>query len=224
MNWSETLIDYYRNLRCPNLPAEVDCMNPYLEADVMEVVSTYFKRFYDDSNPRTLLFGINPGRFGAGITGISFTDPIILKDKLGIDHSFDLRPELSSGFIHEMIDIYGGIEQFTSRFFITSVYPLGFLKAGKNLNYYEIADWENSIKPEIIRELKTHREWNINREVGICIGKGQNLKYLTQLNKELGLFKRIITMPHPRWVMQYNLKKKDFYIDQFLKTLDSTQV
>lgn len=196
-------------------------MNPYQSNEVQRVVREYFDRFYADDKPRTLLLGINPGRFGAGITGLSFTDPVILKEQLGIDHSFDMRPELSSRFIHEVIDEYGGLEFFSRQFFITSVYPLGFIKDGKNVNYYEIPGWKQSLRHELVKELTTHRGWNINRKVGICIGKGDNLKHLTALNDELGLFEKIVTVPHPRWVMQYNLRSKLKYVDDYLKVLSA---
>lgn len=219
MNWSETLVNYYENLETPELPEGVECMNPYREAEVKAIVRTYFQRYYGDSNKRTLLFGINPGRFGAGVTGISFTDPVILKERLGISHGLELRPELSAGFIHDMIDAFGGIEDFTAHFLITSVYPLGFLEDGKNINYYEIPGWRDALLPHIRSELKAHGGWNINRDVAICIGQGQNLKFFTELNKELGLFKRILTLPHPRWVMQYRTKLKGEFINEYVKTL-----
>ena len=79
-------------------------MNPYQQDETMQVVNAFLGKYYDDTEPRTLLFGINPGRFGSGITGISFTDPVRLKEVLGIDHSFDLRPELSSQFIYQVIE------------------------------------------------------------------------------------------------------------------------
>ncbi len=220
-NWSDTIIDYYENLACPELPAGYECMNPYRSPEVQSVVSAFFNRFYADLEPRTLLLGINPGRFGAGITGISFTDPIILTDSLGIEHNFDRRPELSSRFVHEMIAAFGGIEHFTKKFFITSVYPLGFLKDGKNINYYEIEGWRNHLLPLIENELAEHKTWNINRKVGICIGKGDNLKHLNKINDKLGLFDQIVTVPHPRWVMQYRLKRKLEFIDEYVKLLSS---
>ena len=53
----------------------------------MQIVETFFYKFYNDTNPRHLIFGINPGRFGAGTTGINFTAPKQLKEICGIDHS-----------------------------------------------------------------------------------------------------------------------------------------
>ena len=49
---------------------------------------------------RHLLLGINPGRFGGGVTGIPFTDPIRLQNVCGIENNFEKKQELSSVFIY----------------------------------------------------------------------------------------------------------------------------
>ena len=36
----------------------------------MKVVESFLQKYYDDTRPRQLMFGINPGRHGAGITGV----------------------------------------------------------------------------------------------------------------------------------------------------------
>ena len=71
--------------------------------------------FRNPSSRRGRLFV--SGRFGSGLTGISFTDPQRLKNVLNIDHSFDMRPELSSEFIYEVIEAFGTPKDFFSSFF-----------------------------------------------------------------------------------------------------------
>ena len=83
------------------------------------------------------MLGINPGRFGAGVTGITFTDPVRLEKECGIPNNFDKRQELSSVFIYDFIAAWGGAEAFYSRFFLSAVFPLGFTREGRNLNYYD---------------------------------------------------------------------------------------
>ena len=70
----------------------------------MNVVKKFFVKYYNDNRPRRLLFGINPGRFGGGITGINFTAPRQLKDNCSIDHPFGNSSELSREFIYEIIE------------------------------------------------------------------------------------------------------------------------
>jgi hypothetical protein len=45
----------------------------------MKICSSFYQKYYADNKKRSLIIGINPGRFGAGVTGIPFTDPIRLK-------------------------------------------------------------------------------------------------------------------------------------------------
>ncbi len=219
MNWKSTLIDYYQNLECPSIPKEYGCMNPYKNEDTMQVVSTFLNEYYNDSNQRTLLFGINPGRFGSGLTGISFTDPVRLKNVLDIDHPFEMKPELSSEFIFEVIAAFGGPKAFFESFFISAAYPLGFLFENKNINYYEFKDWKKHMFEPLKKELQTNFSWTVNRDVAICIGQGENYKVLNALSQELCLFKEVIPVPHPRWVLQYRRKRKLEFVDQYIKTL-----
>ena len=184
-------------------------MNPYAQSETMSIVDQFLDGYYNDDEPRTLLFGINPGRFGSGITGISFTDPVRLSESLGIQHSFAPRPELSSQFIYEVIDAYGGPTPFFSSFFISAMYPLGFLHQGKNINYYEMKEWRSYMLAEVEKELIRNMEWNVNRERVISIGRGDNAKVLTELNSKHGWFKEVIALPHPRWILQYRRKRKD---------------
>ena len=114
--FAERLMGYYRDLRPPgSLPQEVEVMNPYQHEETFRIASTFYHKYYNDTNERYICFGINPGRFGAGITGVPFTDPIRLEEVCGIEHTFDKKAELSSRFIYDMIAAYGGPEKFYSQ-------------------------------------------------------------------------------------------------------------
>ena len=45
-------------------------MNPYKNAETWAVASRFYEKFYSDRKPRAFIFGINPGRHGAGVTGV----------------------------------------------------------------------------------------------------------------------------------------------------------
>jgi len=218
---NKDVIAYFKALEVPKVPAEYEVMNPYKQQETMKVVKAFADEYLQDDHQRTLLFGINPGRFGSGITGISFTDPIRLKEVLGIDHPFAMRPELSSEFIYEVITAFGGPQHFYRHFFISAVYPLGFLHQGKNINYYELKNWRSYMEAEIIREMEAQLRWNVSRKQAICIGKGENFKVLTQLNKEHGWFEQLEVLPHPRWILQYRRKDKLLHVDRYLKILEA---
>src|SRR5688572_20801715 len=113
------LINFYKTLKIPaELPGGVGVLFPQKQKEVMQVTKVFFEKYYNDTIPRRLLFGINPGRFGGGITGINFTGPRQLKTYCGIAHSFGDSSELSAEFIYEVIEAYGGPAKFYAEYFI----------------------------------------------------------------------------------------------------------
>jgi hypothetical protein len=88
-------------------------MNPFRNnPEILTFISQFYDKYYNDNKKRHLIPGINRGRFGAGVTGIPFTDTIRLKEKCGIDLPGLKSFETSSVFVYEMIDRYGGPEKF----------------------------------------------------------------------------------------------------------------
>lgn len=220
MNFADRVIDYYSKLQLVGgLPEGVSVLNPYTNDDVLNICKQFYKKYYNDSDGRTFIVGINPGRFGAGITGIPFTDPLTLENECGIKNSFDKRSEISSEFIYKLINTMGGPTHFYRHFFIGSVSPLGFVKDGKNFNYYDSKDLMKAVKPFIISNLVKQIGLGINSRKCYCLGQGKNYEYLKMLNMELKLFDEIIPLPHPRWVMQYRRKKIDEIISEVVGKL-----
>lgn len=218
--FADRAIHFYGNLSISTvLPAGSEILNPYENQAVKDIVAAFFTRFFDDHQDRVLILGINPGRFGAGITGITFTDPIRLEVDCQIPNGFEKRSELSSRFIYDVISSFGGCQAFYQHFFLSAVSPLGFVRDGKNLNYYDERDLENALGNFIGSSLRDQLDLGIRRETAICLGEGKNMKYLEKLNRELKLFGEIIPLPHPRWVMQYRYKRKEEFIGKYLEVL-----
>ncbi len=197
-------------------------MNPFRDKDTYDICKKFYHKYYNDSNPRHLILGINPGRFGGGVTGIPFTDPIRLKEVGGIENSFAKKQELSSLFIYDMINAFGGAQSFYNKFYISSISPLGFTKNNKNLNYYDDKNLEQSLKQFIVENINLQLNFGISRDVVFCLGEGKNFKYLSKLNNEMKFFDKVIPLPHPRFIMQYRLKRKDEYIEYYLLQLRKT--
>ncbi len=64
------------------LPAGIRIMNPFKEdPDILPVSAGFYRKYFDDSEPRHMILGINPGRFGGGVTGVPFTDSKRLKQE-----------------------------------------------------------------------------------------------------------------------------------------------
>ncbi|MAE07425.1 MAG: DUF4918 domain-containing protein [Bacteroidetes bacterium] len=220
MNISERVIKYYSNLKIEtNLPEGISVLNPYGSDEVMNVCWQFYNKYYNDNDGRIFIVGINPGRLGAGITGIPFTDPVRLENECGIKNNFDKRGEISSDFIYRLITSMGGLAHFYKHFYIGSVSPLGFVSDGKNFNYYDSKELLVALKPFIISNLIKQIGLGINSRKCYCLGQGKNYDYLKMLNIELKLFDEIIPLPHPRWVMQYRRKKLDQVISDVVRKL-----
>ncbi len=191
-------------------------MNPFAEDDTRHVCKQFYTKFYNDQQPRHFIIGINPGRFGGGVTGVPFTDPIRLKTKCGIDNTWAARQELSSLFVYDMIEAFGGVEQFYQQFYITSLSPLGFTKHGKNLNYYDDKELINTIQPFALDCMHHQLKWG-KADVAFCMGEGANYRFMSKFNQQHQLFNKIVPLAHPRFIMQYKLKSKQAYIDKYLE-------
>ncbi len=220
MNFQEKYFNFIDQLDFPkSIPHGVEILNPFLVEQTYSLARSFYQKYYSDQNPRLFLIGINPGRFGAGITGVPFTDPIRLENPCGIPNALDKRQELSSVFVYEVIEAFGGVEAFYANVFFTSVSPLGFVKDGVNLNYYDIPEVRDFLEPYMVKSLKQQIEMGAIPKVAFSMGKGKNVKYLQYLNKKYQLFDDIKPLPHPRWVMQYRLKRKAEFIDEYVRAV-----
>ena len=196
-----------------DLPDGVAVMNPYVEVKTYDTCRKFYHKYYNDQSTRRIIFGINPGRFGAGVTGIPFTDPVRLEHDCGIANDFDKKPELSSEFIYLLINRMGGPSHFYKHYFIGAVSPLGFVKNGKNYNYYDDLTLQKQLKPFIVKTLVQQIALGMDTKKCFCLGQGKNYDYLVMLNSSLKVFEEIIPLPHPRWIMQYRRKQLDTFLN-----------
>lgn len=222
MSFQEKYFNFIDNLDFPeSLPHEVEILNPFKVDQTYTLSKAFYKKYYNDNNPRLFLIGINPGRFGAGVTGVPFTDPVRLESVCKISNSLNKRQELSSVFIYDMIDEFGGADAFYSKVFFTSVSPLGLVKDGVNLNYYDIPKVRDYLESYMVKSLKQQIAMGAIGKIAYSMGKGQNFKYLQHLNKNYDLFDKVEPLPHPRWIMQYRLKRKMEFIHEYITKIDS---
>jgi hypothetical protein len=208
------------------LPPGIRIMNPYKDEKIRKIAMQFYRKFYDDSHPRQLILGINPGRFGAGVTGIPFTDTKRLYANCGIRFPGKETHEPSSVFVYRVIDAYGGAEAFYRNFFIGAVCPLGFTRiseTGKeiNYNYYDDAFLMQAAYPFILMNLKRQIDFGITRDKCFCLGTGKNFRFLKQLNNEHGFFKSVIPLDHPRFIMQYKLTHIERYVRKYIEAFTS---
>jgi len=214
------ILSYYAGLK-PNwrLPKGVKLIYPFDQPDVLGLMKIYYEKYYSDEEPRHFLFGINPGRLGAGMTGIPFTDPIHLETHCGIVNDVKKKHELSSIFIYEMMEATGGVDYFHMHFYVSSLCPLGFTKEAKNYNYYDSKELYAAVKPKMVKAIKRQISAYCHTDVAFSLGQGKNFKVFNELNTQYGWFEKIVPLPHPRWVMQYRRKTKELYLDEYVEKL-----
>jgi hypothetical protein len=222
----DRVIQFYNQLHFQgNLPEGVQIMNPFSgNPHIRQIITQFYSRFFSDNNSRTLILGINPGRFGAGATGIPFTDTKHLNENCGIKFTEFQTHEPSSVFIYEMIDTFGSVEEFYNEFFISAICPLGFTIKNKNnkqvnYNYYDSKALLFAVYPFIVESLKKQLDFGVDKSVCFCLGTGKNEAFIRKLNDQFGFFKKIIALEHPRYIMQYKAKAKKQYIAKYVEAL-----
>ncbi|KAA9349079.1 uracil-DNA glycosylase family protein [Larkinella humicola] len=222
--FADRAIAYYLGLKEPtNLPSGVGALNPYRQPEIQAIVKQFFTTYFSDNSPRVYILGINPGRFGAGVTGISFTTPQNLQKYCGIDNDLPPSPELSSRFIYQIVEAFGGAKAFYGQFFLTSLYPLALVKDGKNYNFYDDKATTATLWPAIANTVRTQLLFDQsglekNRRVAVCLGR-KNEAFFQKLNQEHRFFDRIVTLDHPRYILQYRSRDIELYVDRYVRTL-----
>ncbi|KGE12295.1 SMUG2 DNA glycosylase family protein [Sphingobacterium deserti] len=206
-----------------DLPQDFDVLNPYRDnPETLSVMTRFYQHYYGDTNTRHFIIGINPSRHGAGVTGVPFTDTKRLEAVCNISMSSAKTHEISSVFMYDMIEAFGGASQFYASFYINSPFPLAILrrKGAKwvNANYYDDAGLFKAVAPFMVSCLRKHISIGLNTEEVFVLGK-KNAKFLDKLNEEKQLFGRMIVLDHPRFIQQYKLKDKQTYIDKYLLAL-----
>ncbi len=229
MTFAEKILDFNSSLSLDNslLPEGVKAMNPFRGENsvlINKLASEFYRKYYGDENPRKLILGINPGRLGAGATGIPFTDTKRLSGDCNIAVNEIRTHEPSSVFVYEMINAFGGPDLFYKSFYISSISPLGFVKINEkgnplNFNYYDRMGLQNAVLPFILKTIRQQLDFGIDTQTCFCLGTGKNFKFLKKLNEEHHFFEKLVPLEHPRYIMQYKSKQKLDYIEKYLRLL-----
>lgn len=225
MTFADKVLAFNRQLVFHDpLPAGIRMMNPFREDPQVEATATaFYKKFYDDHRPRHLILGINPGRFGGGVTGIPFTDTKRLTGSCGLAYAGRATHEPSSVFVYDVINAYGGPANFYGDFFIHSICPLGFTKVGPdgkevNYNYYDSKALLAAVSDFMVASLHQLVAFGVHRDVCFSLGV-RNAGFIEKINAQYGFFQKIVPLEHPRYVMQYQVKRKQEYVDKYLMAL-----
>ncbi len=220
--FGQKVLNFYNTLELPETRRfGVEIINPLTDPTVQQHVVSFYTKFYSDTQQRTFIFGINPGRFGFGVTGIPFTDSVALETHSGIKNDLPRRRELSAEFVYECIEAFGGPTAFFGNFYLTAISPIGFTKNGLNYNYYDDTSFYTYLRPFLMQTIKDQVDFGAARENVIVFGSGKNLRIFQELNDELQLFQTILPLEHPRYIMQYKRKERDVYVKKYTQTFSS---
>jgi hypothetical protein len=77
----------------------------------------------------------------------------------------------------------------------------------------------NAATPFIIDSIQKQIDIGFKTDYCICVGGEKNFKFFSQLNEKNKWFKKIIPLPHPRFIMQYRRRYVDKFIEQYLSVL-----
>ena len=226
-NLADKIISFNQNLHYPGkLPKGFTVLNPYLDnLETMRVMKAFYHKYYNDAMLRKFIIGINPSRHGAGVTGVPFTDTKRLEAVCGIKMESARTHEVSSVFIYDFIESYGGAESFYKKFFINSPFPLAIVRQAKNgqwlnANYYDDRELFNMVKDFMIDSLQKFIAMGLDTEKVFILGK-KNAEFIRKLNDEAKLFRKLTVLEHPRFIQQYKSKEKQLYIDKYILNLEN---
>ena len=178
----------------------------------------YIRKFYEEyidsnvGNIKVVLCGINPGRYGAGKTGIPFIDFSSLSELLAEVQRSD--SERSSMFFYSVIKKYGA-EKFYSNIYATNICSVGFVKDNKNYNYYDLP---KNIQDKIyVNFLEKIRIFNPKVIIPVSEKVEKSLKYLKSKGELEGISIES-RLNHPYYCSIKSNWEKEF--SKYIDTLD----
>ncbi len=209
------------------LPDGYKTINPFngtQKQQVKKLTTEFYQKYYNDNYIRRLILGSSPARRGSAVTGIPFEDASHLQCETGICIDKFYINKSSSGFLYDVMNKYGGCKRFYTDFYMNFVCPLGIVKTSPkgneiNCNYYENKKLQDALHSFIVSTIRTQLDFGIDTSVCYCIGSGENYSFLSKINKKYSFFNKIIPLEHPRFIMQYNSKKKDIFIEKYINAL-----
>ena len=180
--------------------------------DNLKRIKDFNSMYYSNRLPKVVLCGINPGRFGAGKTGIPFIDFNSLSQMIDNIHEND--SENSATFFYQVISEIG-VKRFYETFYVTNLSWVGYSKSEKNFNYYQLSP---PVKQFIYEMFKKEMEI-VSPKTIISLGN-EVKKSINTIFSDTGI-DISNKLPHPSYCAMYNNKQKckDKYIELLKKYL-----
>lgn len=175
----------------------------------LELIKQFREKYIIPNKPKIVLCGINPGRYGAGLTGIPFIDFNSLACLL--PNIQENKSEKSASFIFSIIKEIGIIEFFKT-FYLTNLSCLGFTKNNKNYNYDQLnTEAQNVLFAFFCNEMKEIEPSAIiplSEQVEKDLYK---MQFKSLLSYDIKILKHL---PHPSYITTFKRKyEEDFKIE-----------
>lgn len=156
----------------------------------IDLVRRYYQTVYQTNRDRIVLCGINPGKLGAGKTGVPFLD---FKSISQIFSDVRLSDqERSAQYMWSVINKIG-IDKFYKNIYITNISWFGFTKEGNNLNYYQLPrNIRNLFTYSFIEEMKI-----VQPKVMIPLGREVESTLQTMVRSGDLTYPIATRLPHP---------------------------
>ncbi|MBU3741812.1 MAG: DUF4918 family protein [Candidatus Kapabacteria bacterium] len=201
------------------LPSGFVVLDPCRDPAVVDVVQQFCGRYYTGNHLRLPIWGINPGRFGAGVTGLSFTDPYALRHDLGLTTSIEGRREPSADFVYRVIGAYGGPTAFYHDVYMSALSPLGFIKNGVNINFYDDAELTRDIVPFVVESMRRQTAMGLRDDECIVLGTGKLKAFMERYVRAEMPYRTVHYLEHPRFIMQYRRRFVDDYVRTYVDVI-----
>ena len=223
---AQKILEFYDSLKNAdiNLPERYRLINPFTGANqqqIAQITQRFYRQHYHDNKQRFMILGSSPARRGTALTGVPFEDVNHLQKDTRISLDAFGANKRSSSFLYEVMEEYGGRQNFYKQFYMSFVCPLGIeninLKGNwANCNYYENAVLKKCLHTFIVDSLRRQIDFNIDTTVCFCTGSGENFKFLSNINNEHHFFDAIVPLEHPRFIMQYNADRKEEFMQKYV--------
>ena len=177
--------------------------------DHRHVMENFWATFYPEGPPPQVICGLNPGRHGAGLTGVPFRDfKTLSKWMQGINRQ-DAEP--SAQFFAKVVEAVG-VEAFFKRFYVTNISAVGYVRDGKNLNYHDLPEVAlRVVERNFMEEMASVQPTRI-----IALGKHPYATVGKLLSSSVG---DIAYLPHPSWIMTYRRREADDWLGRYIDAL-----
>ena len=215
-----------------DLPKDYTIINPYrklFDEYGVKNMTSFYEKYYNDNYKRMMILGSSPARRRSAVSGVPFLDASLLKEVVYGNAESQYLNAFPSDFFYTIIMKFGGWKSFFSTFYMNFVCPLGIVRTKSdgrvvNANYYEKKELCESMRPFLIKSLREQMGLGIDASICYCIGCGENYRFLLDVNNQYGFFNTIIPLEHPRFIMQYNSKDRDFYEKKYLSALKNQEI